>query len=185
MKHKLTYILLVLIVFCSPANTTKVQAAENPKGVKLKLSINTKIVRLGEKPAKLRVELWNYGPDNFISAEALSPYTSAPAFLLIEAVNEQGERAKLWQLQVMGAPQEWWNRIPPGHYYGTEYDLNPTDIDALAKPGLYKLVATYVSNGGNTSAVPEHRLPSYAVWKGKLESNSVSIQVVQKSNGNK
>jgi hypothetical protein len=137
-------------------------------------------MRIGQKPILLRVELWNKSADIFVAGIALYPLMNQTAHLRLEGWNEKGERVFL--LESVGGTgvsiyDKWWNLIAPGHYYGTEYELDSNDIEFVRTPGRYRLIATYVSRGGVTAANPEYQIPAYNVWKGELASNAVWIQV--------
>ena len=145
--------------------------------IELRLFISKTTFRLGDDPPVLRVELHNHSSKDFYSTSLLEPEVTAPAYLLVEGTNSKGERFRLWQLSASGVIPRWWNRIEPSHFYGTEYELNPDEFSFLKTPDLYRLSAIYVSGGGSTPPNAEWNIPSNTIWKGKINSNEVSIQV--------
>jgi hypothetical protein len=179
---KLTCLFLFFLLLDAPPFYGSTDANPvNPKGIELKLSVSRGTLSIGGKPVTLRVEFWNRGPDPIVISEALSPYVSSPAYMVIDAINEKGERLRLWQLQSMGITQIWWNRVLPGHFYGTEYELDTAELDVLKNPGTYRLIATYISWGEDQHCDCENRPKATPIWKGKLESNAVNIRVLKQS----
>lgn len=174
---------LALPAMCVLAGTiTSIpRPSQRPPGdvpqIELRLSISKSAFRLGDNPPVLRVELHNHSSKDFYSTSLLEPEVTAPAYLLLEGTNSKGERFRLWQLSASGVISRWWNQIEPSHFYGTEYELNPDEFSFLKTPDLYHLSAIYVSGGGSTPPNAEWNTPSNTIWKGKITSNEVSIQV--------
>src|SRR5262245_24385504 len=135
MRHVSVYVFLLFSWGLSIGFRTQAQNDPSLKGISLELSIDKAELRPGGKPATFSVILSNKGADGFIATENLSPYVDARAFLVIESVDSKGKKQRLWQLQGMGVREQWWNRIQPDHFYGSEYMVDPADIDAIKKPG--------------------------------------------------
>jgi hypothetical protein len=84
---------------------------------------------------------------------------------------------------------KYWIPLPPGHFYGRVVKMYPDSFPKLDKRGRYLLKAEYFCIGFPTEGIngrgmngleldPEQsaRLP-FKAWKGKIESNSVRIEV--------
>ena len=180
-----TILQCIIIVFCLvgyPIRKASCQSSlSGPKGIQLKLVATESRIHVDDGPIVLRIELWNTSADNFPVGPMLGPFVNQPTYVRLEAWNEKGERVFLLDsMRGTGVSifEKWWNLIPPGHYYGTEYQLNSTDSEFVKTPGNYRLVATYVSRGGVTTGNPESQIPAYNVWKGELASNAVWIHVL-------
>jgi hypothetical protein len=151
-----------------------------PFGVQLVLTASKTDMQIGGEPIILRVELWNRGKEDFPAGADLVPVLNHLAHVKLEGWNENGQRVFLFDsIQATGVSRydEWWNMITPGHFYGTEYKLDPLDFEFVKTPGDYRLVATYISRGGTIPANAERQFPAQTVWKGELTSHSLSVRV--------
>ena len=174
-----------IVVFCFvawPIQRTIIQSSPfEPHGIELKLIASKSSVRVDEEPIVLKVELWNKSSDNFLAGAVLGPFVNQAAYLRLEGWDKNGERVFLLDSMrgtgVSGL-DKWWNLIPPGHYFGTEYKIDSPDFGFAKSPGSYLLTATYVSRGGTTPSSPESQIPAYNVWKGELASNAVRIEIL-------
>jgi len=174
-----------IIVFCLvawPIQRTIVQTSPSaPRGIELKLIASKSSVRVDEEPIVLKIELWNKSSDNFLAGVVLGPFVNQAAYLRLEGWDKKGERIFLLDsMRGIGVStlDKWWNLIPPGHYFGTEYKIDSPDFGFAKTPGSYLLTATYVSRGGITPSIPESGIPAYNVWKGELASNAVRIEIL-------
>ena len=83
-----------------------------------------------------------------------------------------------------------WTVLPPEHFYGTDIRLYPESFPQLYTPGRWRLGGTYKSVGNlssspcwDTAPIPDNAeqikgLP-YEAWQGKVDTNSVWINVVR------
>lgn len=147
----------------------------NAAGVELRLMASKNVMRIGDSPIVLRVELWNRGKNDFWASRNLLAITSQPAYLEVYVQNANGHMVPLEQMDAILSSQavnDSWTCISPGHYYGLELRLDASLYGNILTPGKHKLVARYVSNGGWTAPSPEWDVPSHKIWEGVLEFDS-------------
>lgn len=153
--------------------------------VTFKLDASAHQVRLAEKPVTLRLELRNDGTEPFYASRTFSPFTNAPAYVVIEVTNQAKVASVLDSMDVylgLTASFRWWVAIEPLHYYGTSLLVDPLQCDALRTPGTYELTARYVSEGGTVPPSPEWDVPIHWAWKGEIKSNSIKIKILPSKN---
>ena len=179
----LVLLLLATAALTSPPRLGVQSGQKNAVPVELALTVVRGTARVGEAPARVRVELRNNGKTDFIVGEDLLPIVNASTYLMVEVTDSEGHKGPLgvtaadMSFSVRNAS---WTRIAPLHYYGIELDLDTRDYPALGRPGRYSLRAKYVSEGGTTPPSPEWQVPSFEVWKGEITSNTVTIDVLPK-----
>jgi hypothetical protein len=185
-RYVIGFALVFSLLLSVPSYTLPQTPPPKSPPVELHLSLSKGVFHPGDTPAVLRVELrnksWN---ESFVSTSYFTPMVSDPAYLFIEAKNSKGERYRLGQLQAMGTGLVWWNRIAPNHFYGIEFEFNPWEYDLPQVTDKYELTATYYSSGGSTHANVEWGIPSLNIWKGELNSNTITITLVPKSKRNR
>jgi hypothetical protein len=159
--------------------------------IELKLSVQKKVIRPGGS-LEVRVEIWNTGSrDIFVGQNLDSPGSISELSLRLEGgVEPSGETAgvagdSLRDPDFVRVLSKYWIPLPPGHFYGRVVKMYPDSFPKLDKRGRYRLRAEYSCIGFPTSGGingleldPEQsaRLP-FKAWKGKIESNSVWIEV--------
>lgn len=178
-------VLTALLLFFTVTAVSPNLPAQDPRDesvqVQLHLAVSSAAMRVGGRPILVRLELRNKGNSDFFAASNLVAITSAPAYMIVYAENQNGKRVPLEQMDAImssEAMNDDWTRISPGHFYGIEFPLKTSSYQAIDSPGTYTISAEYISTGGLTPPSPDWSVPSHKVWKGKLVSNSVSIQVL-------
>jgi hypothetical protein len=171
--------IVVLLAF-GPWRTPAIAKVETPKpSVEFVLRAVKPTPRVGESPARVQIEFQNHGDQDFIVGEDLLPIVNALTYVLLELTDSAGHPEPIVNMTTETAPQRAsWTRIAPGHYYGIEFDLDTESYPALKRPGRYKLIAKYISKGAVTPPIPELQIPTYHVWQGELDSNTIEIQVL-------
>ena len=171
--------MFVLVFSTIPGHGPAAKESTQPS-VHLRLSVSADKAPLN-KPITVRVEMWNRGAEDFYASYALTPILNGPAYLTLEFVDEAGHQysdEKWFATLSDQAVHEWWIRIAPGHFYGTELVLDPKIYSFLKNLGTFTVRAKYSSKGGLTPPNAEWGVISHSVWRGSLESNPVSITVL-------
>ncbi|HXZ12503.1 MAG TPA: hypothetical protein VEG64_08930 [Candidatus Sulfotelmatobacter sp.] len=154
---------------------------EVPSKAELRISASVQKFHAGDAPVVIRIELHNLGEDDFIIGNSFVGNLSARSYVLVDVKDDSGKHYTLDSGFVCGLGISYfaksWIRVEPSHYYGIEFPLNPEGYHLVTTSGRYQLTATYYSSGDNTPASPEWDVPSYPVWKGKIVSNTISLEV--------
>lgn len=190
----------ILLVLFSPfaANeqgTNPPVTHDSPPNIKLKLTPEPPTIRPGER-VKLRVELWNLGPDDVIIAQRVdATFGNSRLELFLEA-GPLEERELLGIGDGIPEPNPDfektfvtnWLTLNRGHFYGTYVYMDPISFPRLRKPGHYRVRAEYYSRGisatpgWNGSYLKQEdvaKLPLQSLTA-TIDSNAVRIQVSAK-----
>jgi hypothetical protein len=159
--------------------------------IELRLTVQKKVIRPGGS-VEVRVEIWNIGSrEIFVGQNFDSPSNISELSLHLEGgvepPSEIGATASdsLRDPNFASVLSKYWIPLPSGHFYGRVVNMYPDSFPKLDNRGRYRLRAEYFCLGFPTSGGingleldPEQsaRLP-YKAWKGKIESNSVWIEV--------
>jgi hypothetical protein len=194
-------VLVALVALLSPiiANVQKPNPRNSndssPK-IELKLVLEKATIRPGER-VKLRVELWNLGPEDVIIAQNLdSTFGNSTLGLILGAgFGEETSGSIGDRFPEPGQPDfektfvTNWLTLNKNHFYGTYVFMDPIEFPHLRKPGQYKVRAQYISrgisstpgwNGGYLKQEDVEKLPLSAL-KGTISSNTVTVQVSAKT----
>ena len=183
-----------LNLFGQPEIVHHASATGNPN-VKIRLSTSalTDAIRPGEN-FLLKIELWNDGPgDVFVCKEfdrQFSPLCHTAIFL--------EDRSGLHSSLVLSAPDfspsqkqtlsavllRDWISLRQDHSYGAIITIDPDAYPQLRKPGRYRIIARYSSEGvvagyqNSVSLDPDEfkHLPASS-WEGEIESTPVNVHV--------
>jgi hypothetical protein len=148
----------------------------------------------------IRVELTNLGNRDLLIGRNLTGVGSNPADITFQVFNSAerpmpGQRAALDCVMQRNpdslaiAVMKRWIALPPGSSYVAIVDFRPSP--PLEVPGRYRIMAAYESGGIKEQywsdclkATPEEiaKLP-FPAWEGKVESNSIWIEVAKTTKG--
>jgi hypothetical protein len=195
-------LLACLIVGFSAVGQTQAPAPSD-SGISVRISPEKHIFSPGESVV-LDVEIWNGGPkDVFIYKEFQGP-DNALATLELKLYDEKGQAFGKDMVVIFdcfcamlgnspSAPPmtkvlyQYWTLLPRGHSYGGKVTLSASDYKRLSNPGKYRIQGEYQSLGFLAENVNNplmdyaeelKKLP-YESWAGKVETNSVSIEVAK------
>lgn len=172
--------------------------------VSVKISANHRRLQPGDSVV-LHVEIWNEGTkDVFIFKEIQGPSNALSGFDFSLQYAKQIDRPSMVSVAdcfcsgrgpdsppLANPLSIFWIAIPPGHFYGGEATMTPSDFERLRIPGRYRVQGKYTSRGflaqdinnpllGNADELKQ--LP-YQSWTGAVETNSVWIEVVDPKKG--
>jgi hypothetical protein len=185
--------LLLSLLFLNSSGLQGGQESKAGKAsIELRLSVQKKVIRPGGS-LEVRVEIWNIGSrDIFVGQNLDSPGSISELSLRLEGgVEPSGETAgvagdSLPDPDFVRVLTRYWLPLPPGHFYGRIVKMYPDAFPKLDKRGRYRLRAEYSCigfptwgkghNGLELDPEQSARLP-FKAWKGKVESNSVWIEV--------
>jgi hypothetical protein len=158
------------------------QPSEKAPNIDLALSASSDELVIGGKPITIRTELHNRGNNDFYVGRELVALLNTPAHIEILVRNTKGAAVLLdsGYIDYQGPNiEDWWIRIAPGHYYGFEFPVKTDVYKAISVPGAYQLQAKYVSRGGTVPRTLDQNLPPTLAWRGEIESNKISIRVLE------
>lgn len=172
------------------AFSTRPISASDPPTLRVTLSAPQATLRDPDDSVDVTVEIHNDTSEDVYVSHLLVAFENAPAELVFEVSDSAGQTFKCESLNMTLSERtvrEWWTKIAPNHFYGSQIKLNASTCRRLATPGDYTLLAKYASRGGTIPANPEWNTPAHLVWKGEVSSNSISVHVASKRNrqGNK
>jgi hypothetical protein len=188
--------LLLSLLFLNSSGLQGGQESKTGKeSIELKLSVQKKVIRPGGS-LEVRVEIWNTGSRDIFVGQNLDRRGSISELSLhleggVEppgpGVASAGD--SLNDPNFASVLSKYWIPLPPGHFYGRVVKMYPDSFPKLDKLGRYRLKAEYLCIGFPTEGIngrgmngleldPEQsaKLP-FKAWKGKIESNSVWIEV--------
>jgi hypothetical protein len=130
----------------------------------------------------VRVEIVNGTDEDFFVGRSLQQTFTNPSYVWItvsdELTGSGSDKEATTEFLTPRTVSEWWTRVAPRHFYGTELSLDGRTHAYLRKRGHYLVRAKYISRGGIVAATPNEGSPSQQVWQGEIESNTISIEIV-------
>ena len=189
---------LSLIAFTLPAGNSQNPAGPSPQ-IAVKLIPEKSVINPGET-LKLRVEIWNVGADDILIPQNINAtFGNSILWLFVQVGSKrEGPTGPIADRIPQPDPDfektfvTNWLTLNKAHYYGTLVAMNPTEFPQLRKAGHYTVGAEYYSrgisstpgwNGGYLKQEDLDKLPLKA-WKGKIDSNLVTIQVTPRTSKN-
>jgi len=149
--------------------------------VRVTLSPPQATLRDPDDTVNLTVEIHNDGAEDVYVSHLLVGFENAPAKLVLEVSDAAGYTFKCESLNMILSEhivREWWTKVAPNHFYGSEVKLNAATCECLRTAGDYTLLAKYASHGGTIPANSEWNMPAHPVWKGEVTSNVIKVHVL-------
>jgi hypothetical protein len=174
------FTLLILGCFAFDSSSIEQSPAAETSTLQLRISTEQTKYRISET-ISLRIEIDNLSTQDVFIGTSLINYTNAPSSLILNVKDRNGNAypdAEMSGSHIQSAFSEWWTRVSVLSFYGINQQINVTSHPFLAKAGKYRISAKYVSKGGKTPANVEWHIPSYSVWAGEIESNTIEIEVL-------
>jgi hypothetical protein len=193
---------LLLCVTISLAGQVADRGGSEHKAPKLELRLIPvkRSILVGEQ-LKLRVELWNVGPDDVIVAQNLdSTFGNSSLSLSLDT----GHGLESFGFVADRIPENTepdfeqtfvtsWLTLNKNHFYGTYVYMDPIEFRHLRIPGRYRIQAQYLSrgilstpgwNGSFLKQTDIDKLPIKA-FAGSLDSNDINIIVTSRKHSAK
>jgi hypothetical protein len=178
----------------NPQNPTD----SSPK-IEVKLIPEKSAISPGET-LKLKVEIWNVGADDIFIAQNINATFGNSILRLFVKVGSKREGPTGLIADSIPEPDPNfektfvtnWLTLNKAHYYGTLVEMDPIEFPQLRKAGHWTVGAEYYSrgisstpgwNGGYLKQEDIDKLPLKA-WKGKIDSNFVTVQVRPRTSKN-
>lgn len=164
MKRGCRVAILAILVFGTvvscPLMSLGQEGGGDPNGLELHISVTQSPVRAGQ-PVKVRVEVMNSGKtDVFIGSKMMPQVNDWIYAVTFNVMTQKGEGTPRTIIggRFVAPPNsnnepfstalaKDWILLPVGYSYGTTTTLDSSFFPVLAKPGCYKIQATYRSQG--------------------------------------
>ena len=193
MRHSLMVLVasLSLIVVILGWGFPTTPADFSPK-IEVRLKSEKSVISPGET-LRLKVEIWNVGPDDiFVAQKVDATFGNSVLRLFLQEGSKRETSRGLIADSIPELDPDFektfvtnWLTLNKAHFYGTYVDMNPIEFPELRKTGHYTVGAEYYSrgisstpdwNGGYLKQEDIDKLP-FKAWQGTIDSNLVTIQV--------
>lgn len=210
LERRLSVLALITITFATNFSNRSFSSGQSrtrgDETITVRLSVEKSRFHVGEA-VPLRVELINTGKKRIFIGQEMPQIED---WIYSVHITVKDDAGRVSPQLVLGPPFvlpsdpkedfstaviKKWTVLPPGYSYGSTLTIDGQSHSFLMKPGRYEIQATYVSMGMDSrmyynrlSQSPEElaRLP-FKSWKGRVNSNCISIDVVrlEKPRGNR
>ncbi len=200
-ESKLGRLLIPLVLLVPIATAPIVAGAQAPEsrvdGVEARLSLKKMKFAVGEA-INITVDVYNRGATDLFVHKEISQAIGTICFVEFRVYDEKENLSpqRTFSAPLLPPPKaaetfsealmKSWFALPPGYHYGRTITIDDDMVPLLRKPGRYRLVATFFSQGMSTRlytnpllAFPEEiqKLP-YKDWMGQVDTNSVWIRII-------